>query len=722
VLCGVLVFSGLLQYGLVWLRTVQNADYIEARATNIDELFGVVRATQFEGYVWGYTVREMLTERVPALWNVLVTEISVAGIAALIIGLVAVVRTNWRTGGLLAIAFGSVTIFVTNIKGDLAGFMVPPLALAAVFLSATGDLLLRRLARAPSRAIVTAATAALLLVPAVPLAVNFEANDWSRRTDDAEYYRALLAMMPSRFGFIEENYESDQRMAYMMATEGKGRYRELMRPNPTTAARLFDDGVPVFAFGGGRARLGPAGLDFEPLEILGPTLGEALSRVPSGSRIALAGVGQGPPVDVIRALRLEKLIRSYGQPPPMQALIATAGADDTQWEQQHETATVSVTIDRSPDAGGGQPVPLVATADHEAAIITLGERVLAFIDRGFVASVLDRNGRVQGIYVARPPDYRVVRPQPGQTVYQLRGKIPVQPVGDRKWHDVTSVAGDGSLYLRIDNYRAFDAFAILYATDEGPMRPQLGMEHDGMGTPAIEVTAFDRGVAADAAALATSLAADGLTIDELGDRRHVSRIALRVNDGGDYSASLLSLGAVPAKVMAFGFPDLVNPLRVVLFARPSTRLLARQAVDMAGMSEYFETTIGTGWHRSSRDPDGGFRWTSAREARMLLSIAAAEHASMLLRLRGPDSPNGDATMPVEVVLNGRVLGVCQAQPAWQSCRLPLPPEALVVGGNELTFRTPELRPLPPPGPGPAHHYAQGVGGVAIRWIRFRRSG
>ena len=95
---GVIVFSGMLQYGFVWLRTIENADYIEARATNIDELFGVVRATQFEGYVWGYTVREMLTERVPALWHVMRTEIGLVGIAACIIGFVVVVRRN-RTRG-----------------------------------------------------------------------------------------------------------------------------------------------------------------------------------------------------------------------------------------------------------------------------------------------------------------------------------------------------------------------------------------------------------------------------------------------------------------------------------------------------------------------------------------------------------------------------------------------------------------------------------------------
>ena len=69
--------------------------------------------------------------------------------------------------------------------------------------------------------------------------------------------------------------------------------------------------------------------------------------------------------------------------------------------------------------------------------------------------------------------------------------------------------------------------------------------------------------APDAAALATVLAEDGLAPDALGDRRHVARVILRVNDGGDYSASLLSLGAVPAKVMALGQTDLVNPLRVV---------------------------------------------------------------------------------------------------------------------------------------------------------------
>ena len=62
-----IVVAGVAQYGYVWVRTVQHAPYLEARANNLRDLVDVMRGRQFEGMSFSDPPHVVATRRVPAV-------------------------------------------------------------------------------------------------------------------------------------------------------------------------------------------------------------------------------------------------------------------------------------------------------------------------------------------------------------------------------------------------------------------------------------------------------------------------------------------------------------------------------------------------------------------------------------------------------------------------------------------------------------------------------
>jgi hypothetical protein len=55
-----IVIAGLCQYGFIVVRTAQNARYLEARASNLRELFAVMRASRFSDQIFAFPVRQLI--------------------------------------------------------------------------------------------------------------------------------------------------------------------------------------------------------------------------------------------------------------------------------------------------------------------------------------------------------------------------------------------------------------------------------------------------------------------------------------------------------------------------------------------------------------------------------------------------------------------------------------------------------------------------------------
>ena len=86
VISTLIVVAGLCQYGFILLRTAQNAPYLEARASNLRELFAVMRASRFSDEIFAFSLRQLIVERVPELWHLSVLELNPLGIVLVVRG------------------------------------------------------------------------------------------------------------------------------------------------------------------------------------------------------------------------------------------------------------------------------------------------------------------------------------------------------------------------------------------------------------------------------------------------------------------------------------------------------------------------------------------------------------------------------------------------------------------------------------------------------------
>ena len=317
-----IVASGFLQYGYIVHRTWNGSPYREATASNLPELVEVVRASRFSDHVFAFGWDAFMTERVPEFGRLVWSEIGYVGIALAIIGSVVLLRRDWRTAAFVTLAFGALCGFLLNVAGDLRGFLVVPLALAAPAMAAGGDAIRLAFGRLPGRAWPTLVGVLLLIYPLTLARANFGINDWSGRTGDARFFRALFAQLPSPAALLPEDYIADSVVVYLQAAEGGDRRRTLIQPHfdPHSVRQMFESGTPVFALDARHGELAPRGFHFEP-------------------------------VDLSRALKAQATVR--GEPPRRHAyrlvgFLTTIGFGDAAWHDITEAASngsVAVLID-----------------------------------------------------------------------------------------------------------------------------------------------------------------------------------------------------------------------------------------------------------------------------------------------------------------------------------------------------------------------------------------
>jgi hypothetical protein len=708
VAAGLIAVSGFLFYGYIWIRTVQNVPYLEVRADSIAGLVQIIRAHNYSDLVFKFTWDQIWSHQLPALWRVEWEQMGTIGIIFAAIGLFALWKRDWRSAVFLTLSAGGMIAFVLDLFGDLPGFLVTPMIAFAVLMAVGIDLPIRLLRRVPFRPGGALASVAAVGLVVLPLQANFHANDWTENTQDATYFKAFAEQMPARFGLLSENYVVDCMVSYAMAVLTLGQ-KSLVRPEADVQAvgDMLDRGLPVYSFDAGEAALAPLGFDFQPVDLLGPTLASRLAGARPGAHVALASTGRGIPPDVLEALGLSKFVPAAWTGRPYQVLLAPAGGAP-------DFIAASADVERSMDLprprDTGETASLVAHAGPDAAWITLGESSIGVTTDGVIAAVIDPSGRVTGAYIANAPQYRIQMPRTALKLYRIAGRLPTEQFGGGDWHDITTVTGDGLFCLFLDNDRPFEAGAVVYAANDTPLRPSRDVSYlGGTGEPETEVSTFDRENPADRDRLAALLADDGLDARQLGAYRYVGRLTLRVNDEGKYSASMIGFGSIPARVLAHATTDEAAARRAVAFAMRSRRLLARSSLEDVGVSNYFEWLIGPGWDASHRDDDGAYRWAVERDARFLLPMAVTDGVTISLRVAPADNARPGT---VRLSANGRDLGACALRPDWQTCRWPVPDGVLRIGGNTFSMESSVLAP-----PSPDHDTYRGA---VVRWIRVRR--
>jgi hypothetical protein len=551
VISALIVLAGVCQYGFILLRTAQHAPYLEARASNLRELFAVMRASRFSDEIFAFSLRQLIVERVPELWHLCVREFHPLGIVLAFAGLAALIVRRTATGVLLVLGAAGIVFLTLNVGAtDESGFLIPAFVLIWM-IAGIGLAWLSRQAAAVVKHGAIAAVLAAVALPSLQLARNYRANDHHRRTYEIRYFDALFDRLEPRSAIMTESYAVDQLVLYKLAGEraGRGRTIRLITRDVETVREHADAGFATYAFSEGRQALESHGFRFEAVQL---------------------------PVDM-------------------------------------------------------SPLPL----------------------------------------------------------FRLTGVTSCQNIGNSGWQDITNVAREGRLVVRIDNYRPFDSVVVLYSGQHQATTatPLLAVSH-GPEAASMSAANFQ---GADSAKLAAAVQRDGIiNASRLTREATVQRIELKVNDHGDVSWAAIDLAGQPDVVLARASVDLNNPRRATVCGWSGRDLFASGLEERLPFGQAGENSFGAGWHAVERSTEGvDFRWTAAPEAEVLIPLTKI--GTITVRLRAsPFTYPGSPQTTLALKVNAETLGPRPMQAGWSTYEWSVPAAVWHQGFNRLAVSASSL--------------------------------
>lgn len=272
--------AGLSCYLFVWVRTHQQAPFLEARANTLSDLVGIVSARQFSPALFRFSFRELVTERAPLVAAWLLSELRWGGVAGATVGAIWLAYLRRRDLVLLLGSAAAVMVFALNYDvydvqvfliipmvafGLLAGAGLEALCRAAQALIRRGEMLTRAGEARPGmprsaavgRLLTGTASIAVLILPWAQLRANFKANNHRDHTFEAQYFDALFKALPERSAIVAESYTIDHMVLYKLLAEdcGRGRRIEVIPADAGVVRRYISSGFAVFAFSNGRSEL-----------------------------------------------------------------------------------------------------------------------------------------------------------------------------------------------------------------------------------------------------------------------------------------------------------------------------------------------------------------------------------------------------------------------------------------------------------------------------------
>ncbi len=324
---------------------------------------------------------------------------------------------------------------------------------------------------------------------------------------------------------------------------------------------------------------------------------------------------------------------------------------------------------------------LTDLSDQGYAIYVFGKARNELVSHGFTFEPV---GLMDG---ARPID---MGPLP---LFRLRAIAACADVGNLGWTDVTETAGAGGgrLAVRIDNYRPFDADIVVYGL--ALARPDVRILAAAGGRPKVDARVFALDADDDRQTLLDALRSDAATLDT-GPGKFVSRVNVRVNDGGQAASFMLDLGASPLTTMIRAKVDLNNPSRANLCPDPlyGAELFAngRPTSGAIPLGPEGRLYLREGWH----EPEGApayFRWTSAPAATLLVPIAKSGDIRLSLEAEPFSYPGRPVNTTIAMSVNGRLLQARMLGRGWRAYEWLVPASAWAAGLNELVIRAPEVQ-------------------------------
>ncbi len=276
--CAGLIAAGVAQYGFIWLRTVQGAAYLEAKATNLRELVDVMRAARFSHLMFAFDGAAFLNERLPLMGELAAAEFGALGLVFLALGALFMLRRLMPEAILFGLGVAAMALLAINLVGDVSGFLVPTFALVWPVAAVGFEESWRALTTRTRWAGVVVAAAAVL-IPLTALSRSYAFNDHSDRTYEIDYLEALVREAPDRTVIVSEMYWVDQLVFYKLLGEQRTLGKTILtaRLDPVTIADYQRQGFAVYAFSRSATELSRRGFRFQPVQLRVPGTGEPIA-------------------------------------------------------------------------------------------------------------------------------------------------------------------------------------------------------------------------------------------------------------------------------------------------------------------------------------------------------------------------------------------------------------------------------------------------------------
>ncbi len=653
-----LIVLGVAQYGLIVLRTVQGAPYLESRASSLRDLIGVVTAERFAGQRFAFGPWVLLTDHVPALASVIGRELGIAGVLLLAAGMVSAIRGRQSGTALLAGSAVGMLGMVLNISGDLSGFITPVMVflwpVAALGVDAVARALRTRLrawsvpktdsgVRPRSSDYILFVTGAVAVVvaavmPLANVAANYRDADQSDQTGPARFFRTAFRQLPDRAGVVAENYFYDMAIRYMLLT-GEGGAPRGISGVPFDAAEVraaaHGTGGPeghtgrIFAFAAGSLFLGTAGLQFERTVITGPPLAEWLLTLPRNTIVVGATAFVPGPLDLSGPEHSQA--RPAGRPRTFETFVLRTGTRDAEWRGADDEISMpidSAALPAPPPFAGA----LVASAGPRGARIALSGQDLAWVDAGLALAVLAPDGRFlrSEALTGEGP----VRVSFQEAMYALTADVPCVELTTGSWRELSPALVTGSW---IATLQAIGSVVIETEMASAGIRAQSTQLMGDGSTSTAAVPGSADGVIATVMTRAS-------------ERRPVFRFA--VERPGLHARARVRPGGVRQSVTVCPH----HPARP-LFTPESNAGVLRADFES-------EAYYGPGWSGAERNEAGALR-RGEHSATLLLPLARRFSYHLVLDMTSADGA------AVALTLNGQPVGTCDMA-GKRTCEVTIP--------------------------------------------------
>ncbi len=636
---------GIAQYGLIVVRTRQEAPYLEVRASRVVDLIGVVTAERFAGQRFAFGPLVLLTDHLPALIVLIAKELGIPGSIMLLVGVFAAAR---RADRLLVLgAAGGMFGMVLNISGDLQGFITPLMVLLWPFTAIGLDAIANHLqATRGGRLAAGVVLAAAAILPVNNVVANYKKADQSGRVEDGRFLRAMFSQLPDGAAFVAEDYWSDMALHYFRFTGEAGPGRSVSRIgfDAGEVRQASRDAHRVFAFANAATFLSAEGLQFRRSPVTGPSLDEWLTLLPRGT-ILVGAMAYAPNPPNLSAIGHPDA-RPAGRLRSFEAFAASVGRPGIAWSKSDEPTSLTVDAASLHRAAPSFAGALFVSAGPGEARIDLDGHAIARVEAGLVLAAFSSDGAL--MRALESPLGEPQQVQFAEAVYELAGESPCAELTTEGWTEIDAVLGSGSWVATIPTVGSLVVESVFPESRDVRARSSLLL-----GDGSISTT-FVRDLDGDI--LRTELT-------RAGERRPVFRLAL--------DRPLTNVGA---RLRAGGSR---SSLRICSH-RP-VRPLFEEGRTVAWIRADFESEpyFGAGWGDAERTATGPVR--RGRDSPTLflpLEQGSAYRVSLDLAAAG--------TRALDVTLNGLQVGACDLH-GGRLCELTLPAAAVIEGINTLSL-------------------------------------